>query len=498
MYGPQVTRTPLEIRTNTLPPRFLGRWLMDVFRTEIKVKSAFDDQQVMLEVSPVMIVVDKETSMELFRFQTAITFTFSGARSTYSIHSLAHYMVCLSIDEFNNALLETKSTLSFGRKYEHPSIQEIESLIKPAFDATNPGFKQVPRHWKRFTTKTYRDPEDVMNELPALPVSKQYHAQYTEEIYTVNRYCNKEAPTLHDENVLKECISFYKSCIDKLRQVNLCSLSDDQALRLLDYLARAFTVQVNLYNEIETGDLYRVTVVAPEFREAGKIREAAFLSAPPVEVNRKRGVYGRANTPETTVFYASTLPNVAVRETKPKPGARIVLTKWNCGAGVKLNAYPLTLTAGISNEFSNRASYAFEELCKTVDPLYGEYMECLLSFLGNEFIQENPSLSKNGYEYLYSSFFAERLLSEMPKGSPVKTFDCIVYPSVAWNHVPDNFAIRTEVIEKHYTITSAQEFIVHNTWYDRDIQSIQLPAQLELVRTLKEVKHGHISWDDDE
>lgn len=78
------------------------------------------------------------------------------------------------------------------------------------------------------------------------------------------------------------------------------------------------------------------------------------------------------------------------------------------------------------------------------------------------------------------------------------SFDCIVYPSVAWNHIPDNLAIIPDVIDKNiYTIIDAIEYEVLDTWYDKKIDLNEYPADLKFIRQSVAIQNNHISWNDD-
>jgi hypothetical protein len=266
---------------------------------------------------------------------------------------------------------------------------------------------------------------------------------------------------------------------------------------LLSYLGKVFTVTPTIFNDLWIGELYRVSIVADAFLEEGKVRNPKFLSYPPLDIIRSRGVYNRANSPETTVFYAAESESVAIREVKPGTGQRIVLATWVNRTQSPLLAYPLCLTAGIENEYADRSTYAFEQFCKNWPPLISEWAESILSFIAQEFIKEQEQVHPKRYDYLYSAFFADRILQPFPEGSKVDSYECLVYPSVAGKHVPSNVAIRPEVVDNKLTLIKAREFEVMETRYDRALRHNELPARLKLLRESKIISNNRIIWDDD-
>jgi hypothetical protein len=110
-----------------------------------------------------------------------------------------------------------------------------------------------------------------------------------------------------DKAALKESIVFYKDVFPKLQSIDLNTISSDEVIELRAYLDKVFNVEVMVFNDVQFDLLYRVTIVAEDFREKGKVRDTKYLKYPPLDIVVKKGVYNRANSHEKTVFYASFL-----------------------------------------------------------------------------------------------------------------------------------------------------------------------------------------------
>jgi len=242
--------------------------------------------------------------------------------------------------------------------------------------------------------------------------------------------------------------------------------------------------------------LFRVTVVREEFLDKGKVRDTKYLTHPPLEVIQKSGVYNRANSPNTTVFYASFNENVALRETKPPKGSRIIISKWKNKLNRKFISYPLMNNDTVKNEALEESTKAFKEAKKTMDEHMYKINDLLLRFLSSEFVKDTPIVNPKRYEYLYSSFFAEQVLKGKIFNDPAKETDLIVYPSVAYNHKEDNVAVSPRSMND-LKIVGATEFSVKETHYDKTTNIEEKAADLDLLRTFWWIEDDYIIWDDE-
>jgi hypothetical protein len=359
---PVVNRSPLVITQNSLPKFCMGQWLSEAQVMNFRLKPAYDDSTIMIEVSPVFLILDTSTRIERFRFQTTTTFSFSGAHSKNYIEGLILHLVNLNIDEFNEALKNTGSMLIIHRKFERMNIEEVKPKIDEAFKVNYWKKSGVKPHWKVQKNKSESQNDIIIDNLPTIPGFKHFNERFTSEQKAFFRCMSGEASTEEDINLVRASISFMKDCLGRLKNIDLIALTDLQANRLMEYLRYIYSISPCIFNDVSVQSLYRATLVHEAFLEKEKVREVKYLKYPSLEIVQTRGVYNRANTPQKTLFYAADHENVAVRELKPNAGSRIIISTWENSSGKPLISFPICLSAGINNKMADSASYAFEQI----------------------------------------------------------------------------------------------------------------------------------------
>lgn len=494
---PTVSRSVLKITHNTLPKHCLGQWLSEVQVMNFRIKPAFDNSIIMIEVAPLFLIVDASTRIERFRFQTSTTFSFPGTHSRTYIDGLILHIVNLNIDEYNEALQQTGSMLVIHRKFERMTIEEIKPKIDDAFKVNYWKSAGVKPYWKKESIKSESENAAIIDNLPPIPYFKQFKEQNTEEQNALTQCMHTETPKEEDLQIIREAIEFNRSCFTMLKEIDLVSLTDAHYEKLREYLSYVYNAWPCIFNDVSVQFLYRATVVSDKFLLDGKVRNAKYLSYPPAELIKERGLYNRASTPERTLFYAAERENVAVREIKPKVGSRIIVSTWLNHSGKPLNCFPICLSAGINNEMADHASYAFEVIAEKMNPVVAEWMASMFEFIASEYIKEAEPINPKRYDYLFSALFADGMLQQFPDGSKLNDYDAIVYPSVAWNHIPNNVAIRPEVVDLRFSLIEAKEYEVGETWYNKEISLTQYPADLKLIRQATSFTSDNISWNDD-
>ena len=121
-----------------------------------------------------------------------------------------------------------------------------------------------------------------------------------------------------------------------------------------------------------------------------------------------------------------------------------------------------------------------------------------MAFMANAFVKECDPRHPKRFDYLYSAYLADHILQPFPPGSPMKDYDCILYPSVAGKHATTNLAILPSTADEKFVISNAIEYEVERTWYDRDFINDAPPAQLKVIRSMKRFTRARIVWDDDQ
>lgn len=335
---------------------------------------------------------------------------------------------------------------------------------------------------------------------PKIPAAKTFGQQMTPEQLVIMKLTNGQTIDKNDENTLKEAIDFYKEVFAFLKQIDLTNISEANGQLLIEFLIQALPMEVFNHNEIYFNDLYRVSFVPDFFLENGKVRDLKFLRQPPEDVIRKLGVYGRANSPNTTVFYAALKRGSAILETKPAVGQKIILAHWVKDPNTRFYSYPITNNKNIDNESLKAATAAFQKLLSRHHPLFAKILDLYMDFLSSEFLKDIPVAHLKKYEYLYSAFFADRVLKnsfmKMP-GNDMPPYSGIIYPSIAAKYSSANIAIVPDFVPNLKPL-HLEECIVTNTKYtDLNYPDNELPIDKQTVRTATQFQGDKIIWSDD-
>jgi hypothetical protein len=330
---------------------------------------------------------------------------------------------------------------------------------------------------------------------PELPDCKLYDGKMTPEQRVFDKLVHRQEVSESEEKILKDTIDFYKITFDYLKSINLSIITEEESNTILEFLHRVFNIEVGILNDISNLLIFRVSIIKDSFLENGKVRDPMYLSYPVLDLIQKSGIYNRANSPNTTVLYASFNENVALRETKPVAGSRIIISKWVNDTGKQFHAYPITNNDSVDNLELRRATQAFLEAKKDMHPLVAEITDLHLKFLSSEFIKDTPIMSSRRYEYLFSSFFAEKILSGNNPEDTYPETELIIYPSIAYKHREENLALSPKAVT-YLKIVELKEYRVINTNYDSFIDVNQKAANLDLMRSSDWIEDHLIIWDD--
>lgn len=332
-------------------------------------------------------------------------------------------------------------------------------------------------------------------DLPEIPKSKQYVEKMTPEQMAIHKCVMHQSLNSEDEIILNESIEFYKLAFPKLKQIDLSIIADDEVVILKSYLKQVFNLIITISNDLHFEILFRVSLVKEQFLEKGKVRNPSFLSFPPIDLVKKAGVYNRANSCDKTAFYASFYKNVAIRETKPQKEQRIIISAWRNITGKPFSSYPIS-NAPIKHRGVEKATKALKELEAEINPLFAEIMDLIIGFLASEFVKDCAIIHPKKYEYLYSAFFADQILTEREETEYIKNTDFIIYPSVAWKHKHENVVVTPMSIDK-LKLFHAEEYIVEETYYEKELELTEMPAKLKFVREAHWIEEDLIIWEDE-
>ena len=210
---------------------------------------------------------------------------------------------------------------------------------------------------------------------------------------------------------------------------------------------------------------------------------------------------GRANTNESTCLYLAENAQVAVFECKPKPGDRIIICGWTTVKDEPLIMYPINSPRKV-NLGVQKATDALDNHLNTSNPYFARMIKVIQNFIGSEFIKDDPKTNEWRYEYLYSAYFADKVLnSEITvhdeNNSPILgQYDGIIYPSIATAYTYDNIAVRESSVTKLKPIF-CHEYLVNQTIYDNfNGTEDHLPFEGDLIRESTSIDN-RIHWTDD-
>ena len=308
--------------------------------------------------------------------------------------------------------------------------------------------------------------------------------------------------TCQDESVLEEAIEFYKKAFEYLKSIDLSSLVENDLDEIFIFLKSVFNMELTIQNKINFYNVFRVTTVSEKYLVNGKVRNIKYIKNPPKEIIIEKGVYGRANSPKSTIFYCAFEPGVFLLETKPEVGQRIILAQWHNDNKKDFISYPITNNKTIDNDSLKSATNAFQKRMQYNHPLFAEILDLYLDFLSSEFVKNVNVTNPKKYEYLFSAYFADRILDnsfepvEHPT-EPIKHYDCIIYPSIAINHKSENLAIIPQSVDKLRPF-QLEDCIVVQTMYDNpDLSDDKLQILRNVLRTATKFDGDKIIWDDD-
>lgn len=341
---------------------------------------------------------------------------------------------------------------------------------------------------------------------PELPFIKQNIVHTGNNIYlspeaiVIRKLVAGEEISSIDEEVLKQSIAFYKVLYPFLKKVNLSMLTEFEADKLITYIINAVGLVLNPTNDITFHNVFRVTVVADDMLDrTGKVRELKYLKQRPVDLVRKHGYFSRANTATTTVFYCSFLPGVAILETMPKKGERIILTRWKNTDGQKFTSCPIPYNKGINNENIQAVVEGFEKMKVGKHPLLTEIIDMYTDFFGSELVKKVECTSKQRYEYLYGALFGDQILTNYGNyyGPGTKEAACLIYPSVAYGHREENLAIAPKHVPRLQPLDCTDGIVWEELYEKHSLNEMELPIVLDRKRIANKFEGEKIIWNDD-
>ena len=184
---------------------------------------------------------------------------------------------------------------------------------------------------------------------------------------------------------------------------------DPREHALKQYLKDVINIVLIFQNSVRFGLVVRMIWVANYYEEHGKVRNPNFLSYTPSEIVKVNQKLGRANTNESTCLYLAESPQVAIFECKPNQGDRIIISGWTTVEDKPLVLYPINSSQNV-NHGVQKATNALDKELSNSNEYFTRIIKLIENFIGSEFIKDVPKTNEWRYEYLYSAYFADKVM----------------------------------------------------------------------------------------
>lgn len=271
--------------------------------------------------------------------------------------------------------------------------------------------------------------------------------------------------TREEEIHLYNVLEFYNSVFNRLRLLDVSSLSPIELQKFMGYYKYIFNNYILSKNELTASRLIRLVRNEAIIGSNELLTRRNQLSYPSKEIVKQVNRYNRANTPNSTVFYAADSINAALKETKPKVGERVTIGFWdNCTARPLVN-FPISHndSALKVNPDVKQGYNAFARLRGSNHFLVYDIMKKILTFLSDEYAKQ----AKSHFDYFNSAVYSEEILG----GRDTLGWDieCISYPSVQNEYKYLNVAIKPNILDLKFKLAKVISFVVTREMYERSI-----------------------------
>ena len=337
--------------------------------------------------------------------------------------------------------------------------------------------------------------------LPEIPDCKKWNGKSTPEQDILMKIQMGHQVTKEEIEILDCAYEFYEKAFTTMKAVNLSEIGHKEADILKQYLKDVINLELIFQNPVTTGLVFRMTWIADYNEEDGKVRDPNYLSYTPLKVVKANKKLGRANTNESTCLYLAETAQVAVFECKPSVGDRIIISGWATIEDKPLIMYPINSPQKV-NLGVRKATDALDKHLYDSNQYFARMIKIIQDFIGSEFIKDVPKINEFRYEYLYSAYFADKVMNSKitvqdEKGSPILgQYDGIIYPSIATKYNYDNIAVRETSVSKLKPVF-CHEYLVNKTGYDNfNGTANHLPFEGDLIRESISID-DRINWNDD-
>jgi hypothetical protein len=341
--------------------------------------------------------------------------------------------------------------------------------------------------------------QEEFEGFPRIPKVKiwnkgQAPGEATEEQIILQKLMQNKSLSGAEINLLVDCTQFYKALYKKLVNFDYTRLMEKNcAGAFLGYIGYAFNFTLMISEQYEIPQTFRMV------KNKNGVSKSTIdnISFAPLKVVQELGVYNRASSPKSTVFYSCETINTCFLELKPSEGEIVTLARWEATSKDKIICYPIPEGSIVSgaNKFAYSSLKALTNIRKKWPPLLARHLEGFFEVLRYEYSKKvNQPL-----EYLISAYFSENIFSQGESNDTNFDYGGIVYPSVASGYHSTNLALKPEVVKSHFRPTKVYELEIIKTFYDAP-QKAKDPQDLTAakVRLIKQANtftdEGQILW----
>ncbi len=247
-----------------------------------------------------------------------------------------------------------------------------------------------------------------------------------------------------------------KSQLEPLRNfLKKNSIAEREVEFIKSYLSN-ITLISGLTYKTRIQKLQRVSINKRLFGgENKRIEEISFLKYPPKKFVQK---YGRANSPNESVLYATFDPLTALSEMRPDIGDLITVSTWKLKSNHPITVSPIfknsTKDGIVHNEVSTKAKIHYNQQRHQYDEEIQKQLDIIIQFVADCFSKEVDDA--NHFDYFLSSYYANRIFWELQDGE----IDAILYPSVRQSLEMTNVAMKPDIFDQHYELELVEESVV--------------------------------------
>lgn len=374
-------------------------------------------------------------------------------------------------------------------------------IAKPKLEETLPILKATVDAWEepmRVFKASGRENLLQFRDLPEIPYAKRFQpgVHHTAEQFISHKLHFNQTVTPEELTTFEGLGRFYHDLDQKLKDLDYASFSVQDELAFKNYILYSFRSTVLLSRDINIDRMYRLVTNADITRTNDAITSVDLLTYPPLEIVRARNVYNRGSTPASTVFYGAQTIDTALKEIKPGIGQRVTIGVWVPIIKRSFIGYPI-----IHEEATIDANPEIRNARENVREMEAAYQPALLKFIHyyiNLLAREYAKPVRDKREYILSALFSEQIF-EVNDVNTSFNFDCILYPSVGNAYKTFNFAIKPEVIDKAFKLEKVIQFIIQETFYDRepitgqDTENITL-ANITEYQVSFDIQNNKINW----